>query len=344
MALTRKELAKMMNISPAALSLVLNNKPGVSEETRRRVLAQVEEFGCSGWIRKQERKSDNLCLILYKKHGVIVDQHPFILQLMESVESRARKYGLSMLMSTVDSRQEIKPQCERINCLDARGAVVIAVEMDDSDRDTLRCLRLPLVCLSNAFVRQDVDAVLTNNQMGTFQAIEHLVQLGHTRIGYLRSSVRIGMFEERQEGFASALAAFGLTLREEDVFTLGYTEQQSYQDFRTYLQQDDVLPSALVADDDTLALGAIKALEEEGWRVPEDISVVGFGDRAGCDAGQPPLTSVSVSPYAIGLAAVDTLMQGLEREMDDPRTQKVCVSTKLVVRSSTGAYIGMDDD
>lgn len=344
MALTRKELAKMMNISPAALSLVLNNKPGVSEETRRRVLAQVEELGCSGWIRKQERKSDNLCLILYKKHGVIVDHHPFILQLMESVESRARKYGLSMLMSTVDSRQEIKPQCERINCLDARGAVVIAVEMDESDRDTLRCLRLPLVCLSNAFVRQDVDAVLTNNQMGTFQAIEHLVQLGHTRIGYLRSSVRIGMFEERQEGFARALAAFGLTLRQEDVFTLGYTEQQSYQDFRTYLQQDDVLPSALVADDDTLALGAIKALEEEGWRVPEDISVVGFGDRAGCDAGQPPLTSVSVSPHAIGVAAVDTLMQRLEREMDDPRTQKVCVSTKLVVRSSTGVYIGMDDD
>lgn len=341
--MTRKELAKLLNLSPAALSLVLNHKPGVSEETRRRVLAQVEELGYSSWVRKKKRQSDNLCLVLFKKHGIIVDHHPFILQMMESVESRARKYGLSMLMSTVDSRQELKTQLDRINSLDARGALVIAVEMDEEDVSSLRGMQLPFVCLSNDFARQDVDTVLANNQMGAYQAIEHLIKLGHTRIGYLRSRLRVSMFEQRRNGFINALAAFGLPLRKEDEFTLGYTEQQSYQDFRTYLEQDDVLPSALVADDDTMALGAIKALEEQGWRVPEDISVIGFGDRLGCESIQPPLTSVSVSPQAIGVAAVDALMQQCEREQDDPRTQKVCVSTKLVVRGSTGAYMGMDE-
>lgn len=332
--MTRKELAKLLQISPASLSLVLNHKPGVSESTRRRVLTKVEELGYSAWIRKNERQSDNLCLILYKKHSIIVDQHPFILQMIESVENRARKYGLSTLMSTIDSRQPIMPQIERINGLDARGAVVCAVEMDQSDLVFLHGLRLPFICMSNDFSKQMVDSVLANNDMGAHQAIEYLVSRGHSQIGYLRCSLRAGLFQERHNGFTKAMAECGYTLNEDHIVTVGYSEQQSYLDFRSYLQQKPTLPTAFVADDDSVAAGAMKALKEAGFRVPEDVSLIGFGDRVGCDSLQPSLTSVNVSPLSVGSTAVDALMLKLEDHAQEQRCISIRVSTYLALRQS----------
>lgn len=334
--MTNKELAQLLDISPAGLSLVLNNKPGVSEATRKRVLARIEELGYTSMIRKNTQQSANLCFVVYKKHGAILDQHPFFLLLMESIEGRAHKYGLSVLLLTIDCRQPVEPQLARLDSMDARGAVIFATEMSDDDLSLFAQVKMPLVFLDNDFTRANVNTVAINNTMGTYQAVAHLVSRGHTRIGYLQSTARISSFDERHNGFAHALASFGLTLRPEDIFSVRYTEQGSYQDFKAILQGKPALPTAFVADDDTLAIGTMKVLQENGFSVPGDIAIVGFNDRPECQTTQPPLTSVNVLRHSFGAAAVDALMQHLEREQINDRALKVRVSTQLVVRGSTG--------
>lgn len=344
--MTNKELAQKLNISPAALSLVLNNKPGVSESTRKRVLAQLEEMGYADVARKNTPKAGNLCFVVYKKDGGILDQHPFFLLLMEGLEAQTRKYGLNLLFFTADCRQPLEPQIERLNQLDAQGAVVFATEMLPEDFSFFQSLRLPAVALDNEFTRFDIDAVSINNEMGVFQAVEHLAALGHRKIGCLRSRRRISSFEERQRAFRSALASFSLPLAEDQIVTLSYTEQESYRDFKEYLKGNPHLPTAFVSEDDTMSIGAMQALQEAGFRVPEDISLVGFNDRPNCETALPGLTTIDVPKQSFGIAAIDALV-GLirRRERQEPpfRGLKTRISTQLVLRGSTAVPRARED-
>lgn len=343
--MTNKELAKKLGISPAALSLIINHKPGVSEATRTAVLAQLNEMGLDHLVKKvPSPPGRNICFIIYKRHGEILDLHPFFLLLMENIENHARTYGYSILLCTIDKRRPMEPQIEHINALDCQGAIIFATEMQDEDMETFRGLRLPMVALDNDFSRLTCNTISINNQMGTFQAIEYLVRNGHSRIGYLKGSMRISSFQERQKGYEDALAYFHSVLRPEDILVVDYTEEGSCRDIRRHLEQSPPLPlpTAFVCDDDTIAVGAIRAFTEKGLKVPEDISIVGFNDRPACQVTVPPLTSVNVSKHAMAAEAVDELMrliEGRDGAVSEIRSRKIRIGTKLIVRESAARLL-----
>lgn len=343
--MTNRELAKKLGISPAALSLIINHKPGVSEATRTAVLAQLNEMGLDHLVKKvPSPPGRNICFIIYKRHGEILDLHPFFLLLMENIENHARTYGYSILLCTIDKRRPMEPQIEHINALDCQGAIIFATEMQDEDMETFRGLRLPMVALDNDFSRLTCNTISINNQMGTFQAIEYLVRNGHSRIGYLKGSMRISSFQERQKGYEDALAYFHSVLRPEDILVVDYTEEGSCRDIRRHLEQSPPLPlpTAFVCDDDTIAVGAIRAFTEKGLKVPEDISIVGFNDRPACQVTVPPLTSVNVSKHAMAAEAVDELMrliEGRDGAVSEIRSRKIRIGTKLIVRESAARLL-----
>ena len=343
--MTNRELAKKLGISPAALSLIINHKPGVSEATRTAVLAQLNEMGLDHLVKKvPSPPGRNICFIIYKRHGEILDLHPFFLLLMENIENHARTYGYSILLCTIDKRRPMEPQIEHINALDCQGAIIFATEMQDEDMETFRGLRIPMVALDNDFSRLTCNTISINNQMGTFQAIEYLVRNGHSRIGYLKGSMRISSFQERQKGYEDALAYFHNVLRPEDILVVDYTEDGSCRDIRRYLEQSPPLPlpTAFVCDDDTIAVGAIRAFTEKGLKVPEDISIVGFNDRPTCQVTVPPLTSVNVSKHAMAAEAVDELMrliEGRDGAVSEIRSRKIRIGTKLIVRESAARLL-----
>lgn len=346
--MTNRELAKKLGISPAALSLIINHKPGVSDATRTAVLAQLKEMGLGHLVKKMPAPPGrNICFIIYKRHGEILDLHPFFLLLMENIENHARTYGYSILLCTIDKRRPMEPQIGHINELDCQGALIFATEMQDEDMETFRGLRIPLVALDNDFSRLACNTVSINNQMGTFQAIEYLAKNGHSRIGYLKGSMRISSFLERQRGYEDALAYFQAAFRPEDILEVHYTEEGSFLDIRRHLEQNPSrsLPTAFVCDDDTIAVGAIRAFTEKGLRVPEDISVVGFNDRPACQVTVPPLTSVNVSKHALAAEAVDELMrliEGKDGAETGPRSRKIRIGTKLMVRESAAPLLPVE--
>lgn len=338
--MTNKTLAQELGISPAALSLIINHKPGVSDATRTRVLGQLREMGYGDLIKDTPSlPSKNLCFIIYKRHGKVLDLHPFFLLLMENIETRARTYGYNILLCTIDKRRPVMPQIQHINELNSQGAILFATEMQDDDMDAFSSLPFPIVALDNDFTRLSCNTISINNQMGTFQAVEYLCRMGHKRIGYLKSNIRISSFEERQQGYENALAYFGLSFGPADILQVGYTEEESYRDIKKFLEDnpDRQLPTAFVCDDDTTAVGALRAFTERGLLIPDDVSIVGFNDRPACEVTLPPLTSVNVSKHALAVEAVDELMRLInhpDAAAPDARSRKIRIGTKLVIRDS----------
>lgn len=356
--MTNAELARLLNISPAALSLIINNKPGVSDATRERVLSQLEEMGLSSRIKKAPTAavSNNLCFIIYKRHGEILDLHPFFLLLIENVETHARSYGYNILLSTIDKRKPMEPQIEHLHTLNCQGAVIFGTEMQDEDMDAFLSLHIPLVVMDNDLTRLPCNTISINNQMGTYQAIDHLIQMGHTRIGYLKSQIRINSFKERHQGYANALTHFGLAFQPEHILSVHYTEEGSYRDLIQYLENHTPgeLPDAFVCDDDTIAVGALRAFKEKGIRVPDDISVIGFNDRPTCEETFPPLTSINVSKRSLAFEAVEELIRLIKNQeqvnkqeqtnRQDPaneetRSRKIRIGTKLIIRDSVSHHL-----
>ena len=146
---------------------------------------------------------------------------------------------------------------------------------------------------------------------------------------------------ERENGYRNALEHFGLELRDEDILTLHYTEESSYRDMKQYLESFDKesvsLPTAFVTDDDTIAVGVLRALTEQGYEIPEEISLVGFNDRPACQITVPPLTSVDISKHAISVETVDELLRMIdnrEKEIPELRSRKLRIGTKLITRKS----------
>lgn len=341
--MTNKELAKELGLSPAALSLIINHKPGVSESTRIRVLEQLQHMGFEHLIKKAPAvPSSNLCFIIYKRNGEILDLHPFFLLLMEYIETHARSYGYHILLCTIDKRRPLAPQLEHVKELDSQGMLIFATEMQDEDLEPFLRLQIPVVALDNDFTRLSCNTVSINNQMGTYQAIEYLVKMGHHRIGYLKSSSRISSFEERQHGYEDALTYFNLSFAPEDIIPVHYTEEGSYRDIRQFLENhpDTRFPDAFVCDDDTSAAGALRAFSERGYQIPRDISIIGFNDRPSCEVTTPPLTSINVSKHALATEAVDELVRMIQNPdalTPETRSRKIRIGTRLMVRESVAA-------
>lgn len=336
--MTNREIAKQLGISPAALSLIINHKPGVSDTTREQVLTQLKEMGYEHLIKKASFvPANNIAFIIYKRHGEILDHHPFFLLLMENIETHARNYGYSTLLFTIDKRRELKPQIQHLEEMNCQGGIIFATEMYDDDMALFAHLSMPVVSLDNDFPYLSCNAVSINNQMGTYQAVHHLVEHGLTEIGYLKSQRRISSFDERQRGYENALELFDLKLKPENIIELHYSEEGSYRDMRSYLQDHPSLPEAFVCDDDTIAAGAIHAITEYGYRVPTDISIIGFNDRPSCEVTNPPLTSINVSKHSFAVEAVNELMRLIEhaeQNTEETRSRKIRIGTKLIVRKS----------
>jgi LacI family transcriptional regulator len=329
-----KDIAKLLGISSATVSLVINNRPGVSEETRLQVLAKISELGSQDLLKKKSHASRNIGFVVYKCHGIFISQSPFFALLIESIETHARKNECRVIIVHIDRSNPIDEQLEYIRSLDCSGLIIFATEMLSEDLVPLKQINIPMVILDNYFVTDPMDAVAINNEQGTFEAVKHLVNLGHKQIGYLQSKVYLTSLNERKYYFFAALRKFGITGMEKFVFRVGYPEENTYADFHKILDSGVEMPTALFADNDIIAYGAIKALKEKGYKIPDDISVIGFDDRPICMMIDPPITTINVPKSVFGKFAVDTLINKIDNKLEG--SVKIEIGTNLVLRSSTG--------
>lgn len=334
MAITSKELAQKLGISAATVSMVLNNKPGISEATRQKVLEAAQRYGYTAAKKpvSPAASQGTICLAIYKRTGTVVSDTPFFSLLAEGISIGCKKHQFDLTISYLYEDADLNAQVQTISASQYSGVILLATEMTMQTMDLFRQLETPLLILDAYFETLDLPCVLINNIQGAFVATDYLIRRRKQQPGYLASSYRISNFEERADGFYKAIRAHDLSSSASVVHHLTPTETGAYQDMLALIQSGTPLAKCYFADNDHIAVGAIKAFRDSGYRIPEDIGVVGFDDLPLSAYLDPPLTSVNVPKQYMGESAAAKLIEIIRT--GDTVATKLEIGTTLQMRKS----------
>ncbi len=325
-----RRISELTGFSPATVSNALNHKKGVNAETAAKILAVAKELGYN-----EESRISRIKFVTFKKYGNVVEDTPFFPLMVAGVEEECRTLGLDMILINLDRRQANFDEVFTGICEDKTSAVILlGTELEDEDIDLVRRLPHPFVIIDYWKEDMSFDTVLINNADAARMATEYLVEKGHKKIGYLKGSFRIKPFRSRYAGYKNALDRAGIPVVEDYIVELSPTMDQAYQDMKEFLTRKPKpkLPSAFFADNDMIALGAMKAMWECGIRIPEDVSIVGFDDLTFSSIANPPLTTLRVPKQDMGRVAVRRLRDMMK---DAPGLHlKTQVCTEFVERQS----------
>lgn len=328
-----QDIARLAGVSPGTVSNALNNRKGVGQETKAKIIKIAEELGYFSNRKKSEERV--IRLILFKKHGYVVSDTQFFTALIGACENECRQNGYELLISQVIDGEHDKEDILKI--IDQRkvdGILLLATEMDETDFENFKTIDVPMVVLDSYFENMSNDYVLINNVSGAYRATKYFIQNGHKRIGMLGSSIDINNFKYRKIGFEKAINEAGMMFKDEDNILLEPTLDGAYQDMKKYLEQNKEkdFPIALFAFNDIIALGAIKAMQEQGINVPKDVSIIGFDDIPISSLINPSMTTIKVYTNEMGSLAVKRLIDKMSEEEKVPL--KIEIDTELIERNS----------
>ena len=326
-----KKLSELSGYSPATISNALHNRRGVSQETAAKVWKLAQEAGY-----KVKSSVTSIKLVTYSDSGEVYSDSPFFTALMEGVENEARRCGYDTTIYNLYRRQpDYEQKLQQLLADSSSAILLLGTELSEKDARPFLAAQSPLVLLDCSFDTLNFDAVLMDNESSVAQAVDYLISQGHTEIGYLRGSVRIRNFIKRGRGYRRAMEVHGLPLNEKYVLDLRPSIAGAYQAMDKILKTGRSMPTAFIADNDMIALGAMQALQRNGYRIPEDISVIGFDDISFCEVFLPHLTTVKVYKKELGQVAVQELV-ALMQNPDRVKT-KTTTLNELVIRKSVAA-------
>lgn len=332
-AITIHDIAEELGLSSSTVSRALNNKGRVSAKTQQKILKVATKLGYRPSMAGRSlvtQRSGNIGFLV-SKHQLLSDGS-FYEEVMEGAEAIASEHSYRFFFSR--DAVETAPQFiaeGRVDGMILAGCEIPAQLILDVKQ------QLPVVIVDDHV--EGIDSVMIDNVGGAREAVTHLLQLGHRRIGFVTETLDNLSFSERFEGYKQALDAHGIPFSDVLVAEGIPGANCGYVALQRLLQR--ARPTAVFAANDEAAAGAIRAIKESNMRVPKDIAVVGFDDGALAPHTEPPLTSVRVFRRTMGQWAATRLLQLLE-DPNSPPVQ-IEVSTKLVIRGSCGMKAGMEE-
>ncbi len=216
------------------------------------------------------------------------------------------------------------------------GLLLVAPLVPTTYLDALREQDFPYVLIDQADAEENSSVVEATNWQGAYEATRYLNQLGHTQIAFITGSLVVHSAIDRLHGYKAALADCDIPVREELIVESDYQQQTGYEVTKKLLQSVDPLPTAIFASNDLSAFGAMDAAREQGFQIPNDISIIGFDDVPQASFVYPKLTTVRQPLEQMGQVAVKMLLERIEDPSRPPR--KIALATQLVIRDSCGSY------
>ena len=331
--MTIREIANLAGVSPAAVSLVINKKKGVSDETRQRVLSVIEEhnYMVPDQKRSARPKRFRLCVVKFRTHGIAIEENQgFIASIIDQIERECRYYGYDLAMVNCEVATATETLKE-VMASPPDGVIMMGTELSEADYKLLDILSVPTVVMDHSMRDVRIDSVVMDNESISAEAVRYLYGLGYQDIGYLRFSLPIRNCEERYQGYLREMEKLGLPIPKP--INVMPTLNGAYKDMKRHLEGGYVPHGACVADNDTVAIGVMKAIREAGYNIPEDISIIGVDDIPFSAMTMPALTTMRISRSALGTLAVDML----RKRIKNPNwpVMRMRVSGRLVVRGST---------
>lgn len=328
MKVSIRQLSKVTGFSPATISNVLNKKKGVNKETAKIILKAAAD---AGYI--NDSKITSIRLVIFRKHGKVVGDTPFFSSLIAGIENECRNNGYDTVICHLDQYADNFASLMQEILEDRTTAnLVLATELNEEDIIPFRNTACPVVMVDCWFESMNFDCVLIDNTDSVCNAANYLIQKGHRKIGYLKSNTPIQNFIYREIGYRRALLRAELEINPDHTVELSPSMDGSYRDMNEYLDHHNDLPTAFCADNDNIALGACKALQEHGYKIPEDVSVIGFDDMPFCEISTPALTTIRVFKEEMGAMAVKRLVDLIKNNSTSKVKMQIC--TEFIERES----------
>lgn len=325
-----QQVAKRAGVSTATVSRVLNGSPKVREETSERVRQVIDELNYV-----PNTSARNLRIGRSQLYGLVVSdiKNPFFPDLIDHFESLAASRGIDVVFTHTNYDSQRLATCiRRLVERNVDGIAIMTSEVDEQAIKIATQRRIPVVLLNQPSLSETYSTVLVDYTRGYREAVEHLKKLGHRNLVFLTGSPDLSSVRRRQKAFEAAAKKCGIPLREKQIL-IGDMRVEGGRTAMDSLFDRKPRPTAVVAANDLMAIGAMQAALAAGLRIPEDISIIGFDDLPIATIMHPQLTTIHLSRHEIAGEAFEQLTHLHQKQPPRPERK---VHPRLIVRESTG--------
>lgn len=328
-----KSVAGLAGVSIATVSRVLNDDPVVKHETR---LAVQKAIKSSGYHPNRVAQRLRSTYRSGKLIGLLIPdiQNPFYVDVIRGIEESAYMNGSAVLIGNFS--QDPAKEKMYINILRSESVdafIVAPHHGKDQYVEELIDDRRIVVCIDRGLANLSTDVVKSDNERGAFNAVEHLIKLGHKRIAHITGNPSIPTTRERIDGYVAALRKYDLPV-DESIICGRASDFKSGVEITAQLLDHPQPPSAIFTANNLLTLGSLEMIHARGLKIPDEIAIVGFDDMYWAASLNPALTAVRQHGFEIGKRAIELLYQRLEDPTRLPAN--VVIHTELMVRRSCG--------
>jgi LacI family transcriptional regulator len=333
---TIRDVAKVAGVSISSVSHVVNNTRFVSDETRKKVLAAMEELNYHpNDLARGLRRGETRTL------GLIVpdNSNSFFAEVARGIENVGYENGYSVILCNSDG--DIQKELAYVNVLSAKqvdGVIFIASGNQSDHIHMLTSRGIPVIVADRDIAEPSVDVVLVNNEEGGYQATRHLVLVGHKRIACIAGPSNLTPSADRVRGYQRALAEAGIPFLPELVVQGDFRYQGGEAAMHRLLALKPA-PTAVFVCNDIMAIGSLRAIYSAGLRVPGQISIVGFDDIPLASAMNPSLSTVAQPVHEIASVSTTLLLEKMaariQGETIKQEGRRIVLDPKLIIRESS---------
>ena len=336
MSVTVREIAKLAGVSISTVSRVLNDHPSVDAETRKRVKAVIDANGYVPKLRaKPSGQQKSVCIVLSDSTGKSVHSHPTVYTILGGLTTRLTELGIKNSLHMLGDNPE---NIQALLSTKADAFIFIRTRREQEDIVIPKLLGMKggvrVMAVNRRLEDMGVSYVKIDFYAAAFHATDYLIRLGHRKIGLINGDESLRNSILRRDGYLGAMKKHGLEIRPEWMLAGEYTEDFGKHAAKLIAELDeDMRPEAVFTTSDVLALGLQKALLKLGFRLPEQLSVIGFGDVELASYINPPLTTVRIPAREMGIQAANAVNYLIQ----SPSIQniKIVMKSELCVRKST---------
>lgn len=332
---TINHVAQESGVSLATVSLVLRNRPGISLETRAKVLEVVERLGYRVKAPSSSRKHGQISRIgmfVRMESGVTPPMNPFYSRVMSGIEEACRRNGISLLYTTlpVDENNHPVENLPLLDNGDVDGLLMVGAFVDHTVLSVLGKHTYPIVLVDAYSDTESYDAVISDNYLASYQAVQYLLKKGHQHIGLVGTEIdAYPSLLDRRFGYLRAIKEAGIA--NTYIADFNVNRSHGYEEVRQLLQEHPEI-TALFGVNDEVSVSAIRAARDIGRHIPQDLSIISYDDTVLAAHASPKLTTMHVDTVAMGQAAV----QMLSFRIENPNAARMTlvIHPELVERES----------
>jgi len=332
---TIHDVARLAGVAPITVSRVINNSGYISQDTRERVEAAIIELGYVPNIiarSLRSKRTNTLALVLTDI------TNPFFTVIARGVEDIASDAGFTVIYCNTD--ESVDEEAKYLQLLlqkQVDGILLVPARSTSRSIELIHEQGTPVVILDRRVPNVDADIVRCDSVEGAYRLIKLLIDQGHRRIAVLSGPLGVSTAEDRVVGYRTAMTEAGVSV-DGLVFYGAYTQASGYEMAQQVLSQSPQ-PTALFAANNFIAIGALKALRDNGLKIPEDISIVSFDELPPMPIAEPFLTVAAQPAYEMGCKGTELLLNRLKGEAPS-ECQEILLPIELIVRRSSGPVKG----